>query len=86
MIFAFGKQRIVPCWDQNTERVKCFEYKLLLRTCFRFECKTATEFARVLTRAANAYTKRGIKNSFPDTHMFVQAMYKKRPQQEQYII
>ena len=66
------------CGDQNSERVKCFEYKLLLRTRFRLECKTATGSARERTRAANAYTKRGIENSFPGTQMFVQTMNKKR--------
>ena len=73
--------RDAPCWDQNSERVKCFDYKLLLRTCIRFECKTATDSARVRTRAANAYTKRGIENSFPGTQMFVQARNKNCLQQ-----
>ena len=72
--------RDAPCWDQNSERVKCFKYKLWLRTCFRVECKIATASARARTRAANAYTKRAIKNSFPGIHMFVQARYKKYPQ------
>ena len=35
------------------------------RTCFCVECKTATASVRARTRAANAYTKRGIENSFP---------------------
>ena len=61
--------RNAPCWDQT------------LRTCFRFECKTATASARVRTRAANAYTKRDIENSFPGTQMFVQAKNKKCLQQ-----
>ena len=52
---------------QNSERVKCVEYKPLLRTCFGFERKTATRSARVRTRAANACTKRGNDNSFPGT-------------------
>ena len=65
--------RDTPCWDKLRERVKCFEYKLQLRTCSRFECKTATGSARAQTRAANAYTRCGIENSFPGTQMFVQA-------------
>ena len=24
--------RDAPCWDQNSERVKCFEYKILLKS------------------------------------------------------
>ena len=59
-------------------RVKCFEYKLLLRTCFHFERKTATGCTRARTRAANAHTKRGFENSFPGTEMFVQARNKKK--------
>ena len=65
--------RARPCWDRT------------LRTCFRFECKIATVSARARTRAANAYTKRGIVNSFPGTHMFVRARYKKCPQHEECI-
>ena len=61
----------------NGERVKCFEYKPQLLTCFRFECKTATDSARARTRVASAYiTKRGIENSFLGTQMFVQARKK----------
>ena len=79
------------------ERFKCFEYKLWLLTCFRFECKIATAnvFSNRVqncnwlcpsrTRAANAYTKRGIENSFPSTQMFVQARNKKCLQQKNYI-
>ena len=48
------------------ERVNSFECKLLLRTCFPVECKTTTASARARTRAANAYTKHGIENPFPD--------------------
>ena len=69
--------RDAPFWDQTFERVKCFEYKLLLRTCFHFESNTVTDFERARTRAANAYTKRGIENSFPGSLMFVQARNKK---------
>ena len=62
---------------QNCVHVKCFKYKLQPRTCFRFECKTATGSAR----AQNACTKRGIENSFPGIQMFVQARNKKCLQQ-----
>ena len=41
--------RDAPCWDQNSERVKCVECKLLL-------C------ARPRTDRWNAYTKRDIEN------------------------
>ena len=49
------------------EGVKCFEYNLLLRTCFRFECKTAIASAHARTRITNAYTKCGIENSYLGT-------------------
>ena len=75
--------RDAPCWDQNSECVKCVEYKLLLLTCFRFECKTVSASARARTREVNAYTKRGIENSFPGTQMFVRTRNKKYLQQLQ---
>ena len=57
-----------PFWDQNSERVKCFE------------CKTATDSARAVTGAANAYKRRVIENSFRGTQMFVQARNYEYPQ------
>ena len=67
---------------QNSERVKCVEYKLQLRTCFRFECETATVSARARTRAANAHAERDIENSFPGTQMFVYPRNKTYLQQQ----
>ena len=45
--------RDAPCWDRT------------LRTCFRFECKTATASARARTRAVSAYTNVALKIHFP---------------------
>ena len=62
-------ERDAACWDQT------------LRTCFRFECKTATGSAHAWTWVANAHKKRGIENSFPGTQMFPQAINNKCLQQ-----
>ena len=36
--------RDAPCWDLNVLNASCT--KLLLRTCFCVECKTATDSVR----------------------------------------
>ena len=49
--------RDAPCWDQNSERVKCFEYKLLLPACARKNSEMLIQNVTLKSKRVPEYNK-----------------------------